>query len=406
MTTHTATDPAAQAASRRDLWLVRLYYFIWMGGLGFILAFINLFFRRQGLSGTQIGVLGTVASVASLIAAPVWGHWSDRVPQPRRLIQIGLVVSAIMMMLLSQQRAFIWMAVLMAADAAVGAGVGPLSSALGMGVAHKVGYGSVRLWGSLGWAFVVLLAGWLIEQTGMFSMFVGYAIAMVISVVVVNLIRPGAIRSSGVVSSGGGAPLTVGGLLKNRMLLGLTVMLTIFLMGQIGVLRFEAIYLDELGASETVIGLVSTIGAVVELPGMIIADRVIQRYGARRALLAAMVIRVGMMIAVLAAPRVPTIIAIRAVNGIAFSLINVGWLTFVSDHTLPEQRNLALALFTVTLPGIVNVLGGPLSGLLYDTYGAYWLYAVALAGYALGWIVLRLTPSDQAHPATPGDSTL
>ena len=40
---------------------------------------------------------------------------------------------------------------------------------------EKAGFGSVRLWGSLGWAAAAPVAGWLIERTGLFAPFAGYA---------------------------------------------------------------------------------------------------------------------------------------------------------------------------------------------------------------------------------------
>ena len=39
-----------------DLIFARMYYFAFMGGWGFILPFMNLFFVSLGLSGKQIGV--------------------------------------------------------------------------------------------------------------------------------------------------------------------------------------------------------------------------------------------------------------------------------------------------------------------------------------------------------------
>jgi MFS family permease len=72
-------------ASQRNLWTLRLYYFLLIGGGGFLFPFINLFYTQQGLSGTEIGLLGTFASLAALIAAPWWGRRSDVASQPRRL---------------------------------------------------------------------------------------------------------------------------------------------------------------------------------------------------------------------------------------------------------------------------------------------------------------------------------
>ena len=64
-------------APQRNLSTLRLYYFLLIGGGGFLFPFINLFYTQQGLSGTEIGLLSTFASLAALIAAPWWGRRGD-----------------------------------------------------------------------------------------------------------------------------------------------------------------------------------------------------------------------------------------------------------------------------------------------------------------------------------------
>jgi MFS family permease len=87
---HLPTDfsgpPGSDSSSSSELRPLRLLYFLYFGGLGFIYPFLNLIFRRAGLTGTQIGWLATISSACALLAAPVWGRWSDRLPDPRRLI--------------------------------------------------------------------------------------------------------------------------------------------------------------------------------------------------------------------------------------------------------------------------------------------------------------------------------
>jgi hypothetical protein len=53
----------------------------------------------------------------------------------------------------------------------------------------RAGFGSVRLWGSLGWAVTALVGGWLIEQTGLFTMFAGYALSGFAGIALLALLR-------------------------------------------------------------------------------------------------------------------------------------------------------------------------------------------------------------------------
>src|SRR5437879_3569560 len=99
---------------RRTLWLFRLYYLIWMGGGGFLLPYISLFLVRQKLSGTEIGLISTILSISTLIAAPIWGRRGDAAHDPRRLLQVALLGNAVLYLLISQQKLFGWLALLYA----------------------------------------------------------------------------------------------------------------------------------------------------------------------------------------------------------------------------------------------------------------------------------------------------
>ena len=178
-------------AFQRNLWTLRLYYFMMIGGSGFLFPFINLFYIQQGLSGTEIGVLATCASLAALIAAPWWGRRSDVTVYPRRLLQFGLLATSLCMLALSQQTIFGWMAVIVTLDALLSVNVAPLSDVIALAVIKqgRAGFGSVRLWGSLGWAVTALLGGWLIERTGLFTMFAGYAISGCTSIALLAMLK-------------------------------------------------------------------------------------------------------------------------------------------------------------------------------------------------------------------------
>src|SRR5512139_402449 len=269
--------------SQRNLWTLRLYYFMLIGGGGFLFPFINLFYTRQGLSGTEIGLLSTFASLAALIAAPGWGRRSDATLHPRRLLQFGLLATSLCMLALSQQTIFAWMALIVTLDATLSINVAPLSDVVALAVIKgRAGFGSVRLWGSLGWAVTALLGGWLIEQMGLFTMFAGYAISGFASIALLAILQmPRWVQHADRTEAPATSPswrATFAELWRDRTLLGLTLALSILWFSINGFHQFEPVFLNQLGAGETIIGLASTIGAAVELPAMLWVDRLGRRY--------------------------------------------------------------------------------------------------------------------------------
>mgnify|MGYP003534118255 FL=1 len=139
---------------------MRAYYLLWTGAGGFVFPFISLFYAQKGLSGTQMGWLTTIGSLIGLISAPFIGRISDNAINPRRVLQLCLFGSGALMLALGQQNLFIAMAVIIAIEALVGAPVYPLSDAQALSISsEKEGFGSIRLWGSLGSATTAFIGG-------------------------------------------------------------------------------------------------------------------------------------------------------------------------------------------------------------------------------------------------------
>ena len=381
-------------ASQRNLWTLRLYYFLLIGGGGFLFPFVNLFYTQQGLSGTEIGWLSTMASLVALIVAPWWGRRSDTTTHPRLLLQFGLLATSLCMLVLSQQTVFAWMAIIVMLDALLSINVAPLSDVVALAVTKqgRAGYGSVRLWGSLGWAVTALLGGWLIEQTGLFTMFAGYAISGFASIALLAVLKmprwnhpPDRIEATPTPR----LRQSLIQLTRDRTLLGLALALSVLLFAINGIRQFEPVFLNQLGAGETLIGLASTIGAMVELPAMLWVDRLGRRHGSGQLLRMSFLLYAVCALSVVIAPTIPVILFSHVIDGVAYSFFAVALVLFIGEVAPDRQVTMMMAVFTVTLPSIVRMVSAPVGGWVFDVRGAYALYVIGVIGSALGWLIMK-----------------
>jgi PPP family 3-phenylpropionic acid transporter len=182
-------------------------------------------------------------------------------------------------------------------------------------------------------------------------------------------------------------------------MLGLGLALIISWLTSAGRYQFEAIYLNQLGAGESVIGLINTVGAIIELPAMLWADRLVRRYGARSVFQGSFLLEALAMGFVLIWPSVITMFAMRLVAGIAYSLYVIGMTLFITERAPNGQSTTLLALYSVTLRSLVGLASGPLSGLAFDAWGAYWLFAIALGGCLLTWGTLQVSQLGTSPPS-------
>lgn len=378
--------------NKRDLWLMRAFYFCALGGTGFIAPFINLFFTRQGLNGTQVGLIASMGSVVAMLVAPIWTSEGTRRGIVRQALQISLFLSAISYLLLGQQKTFLWIAMLNTFRILVSSATSPLSDSLAISVtgATRSGFGSIRVWASMGWAVIVLFSGWLIQTTGMYSGFIGTAVMLFIGYLMLFRIRPGIFQPQQVGGKAkSGALIDVAkGMIHNPAMIGVGLMMIAIGLGNSGVAQFEIVYMNQLGAPESILGIAGMVSSVVEIPCMLLSDRLVRRKGARSLLMISMAMYIFLRLIVFLFPSVLMIIAQRAVGGIAFSFYTVALVRFLSDNSNAQERGTVMALFSVTLANLIGIVATPIAGFAFDQVGAHWLYVVAAAGYLLGWASL------------------
>jgi PPP family 3-phenylpropionic acid transporter len=377
----------------RNLAFIRLYYLFWLGASGFIYPFISLFYKEQGLSGTQMGLLGTVASIIGLVSAPLIGRLSDSVSNPRRVLQACLMGSAILFLILSQQNVFLWIAVIIALEAMIGAPIFPLSDAQALNVANhqKEGYGSIRLWGSLGWAITAFIGGWIVERTGLVSVFVGYATCFALcSLMLGALTTPSSLAPK---DDEAHPPLkdVLRGLVRDRALIGLAITFAIFWLTSNGRQQFEALYMQQLGASERVIGFAYTYPALIEIPIMLWADRLMRKYGAGKLLTAALFIEGLVMGIIVFSPSLNSILFMRLASSVYYSFYAVASIAYASERAPVGQSATVLSLYFVTLGSTISLVASPISGMIFDHLGAYPLYLIAMIGAFAAWLTLIFT---------------
>lgn len=382
----------------KDLLFARAYYFAFMGGWGFILPFLNLFYVNLGFSGTQIGTITSTSSIVGLLFAPLIVSEIKKRSNARSILQTIVVLGALGYFLLGQQTIYLVILGIVFVHSLAVSGVMPVSDSMAVSVSKSTGsgYGSVRVFASLGWIVTVLASGWLIERFGFIAGFIGVTLMWISGAGIAFFIQPDYFASKlNLQLPKTNLATTFKRVIRDRTLLGFAVALIFIGFTNSGVLQFENVFLAELGASKRIISVAGILGAVVELPFMLYADRYVRRYGADRILLIAIIMTVLQRAAVLIFPSIIMIMMVRFIGGIAFSLYTVSFIGLISSRTDESETGTVIALYTVTLASLVNILAAPVSGAIFDIVGARWLYGLAASGYAIGAVCIWITRPHQ-----------
>lgn len=62
----------------------------------------------------------------------------------------------------------------------------------------------------------------------------------------------------------------------------------------------------------------------------------------------------------------------------------VSFTVFIVERAPAKQSATVLVLYTIIIAGAVNIVFSPSSGMIFDAFGAYWLYVSAMAGCIVG----------------------
>ncbi len=374
-----------------------MYFLLFMGGWGAVLPFINLFMARQGLSGTQIGGIIAAGAFFSLFAASFWTQLHVDSENPLAILAFTLIVSGLVTLLLGLQTAFLGIAIFYCLRMIFTAAHVTTGDLLALYVISgtQVCYGTIRFWGSLGWAIVVLITGWMNQKYSIrhgFFLYAALNLAAVFTLIAIREKPGGSAQARRNPLQYFKAIQDVSGLAP---LLGINVLQLIISVGNLGIVNFETLYLNNLGAAEVLIGISCMVSSVVELPAMPLADRLIRKYGIRQMLLLALMINSIMRGLVLLLPGIWMIIVTRAVGGIAYSLLTVAIVE--SANRLSDRRHsgTALVVLAVIVPTVTSMLFSPLFGLLYDVFNTRFLYLVSLSGYLIAafWLLWWKQPA-------------
>jgi PPP family 3-phenylpropionic acid transporter len=377
--------------SNKDLFFARAYYFAYMGGVGFIAPFINLFYVSLGLHGTQIGAIGSLGAIVGLVVSPVVVTEIKKLPQARTLLQLSLVLGATGYFLLGQQTVFPFILIIIFFNTIITAGITPTSDSMAVTVSSQAGtgYGSIRVWASVGWVVTVLTAGWLVQRFGYVAGFTGVSLIWLMAAGLVLFIPAHYfVAKEGIELSKPSVRKALRHILHDRVLLGFAVAVIFIGFSNNGVLQFENVFLAQLGASKQLISVAGILSAIVEIPFMIYADKFVRRAGAHQVMFLALGMIALQRATVLLLPHIATIMIVRFLGGTSFSFYTIAYMGLISSRTKSHETGTVLALYTVTLSGIVSMLAAPISGALFDAYGARPLYALAMAGYAIGAVIL------------------
>ncbi|MCS7060670.1 MAG: MFS transporter, partial [Anaerolineae bacterium] len=312
----TASPSNDAAGADHSLLPLKALYALYFGGLGIYFTFINVYYRSIGLSGAQIGLLNTVAPLVGLFAGTVWGLLSDRFGRTRLLLMVATVGLIASTLLLATVQSFAALVLPVALFSLFNSAIVPLVDSVTLATLgeHRERYGAQRIWGSIGFIITSSLSGFLVDALGIRVIFIGFALALGLHVLVLRWLPERSIELRGSILRG------LPALVRQPAWLLFMVSVTLIATAGYAMGAFLSLTVKTLGGSDALVGLAWTIAALSELPIMAGSAWLLSKVGPARLLtIAFLVYSVRMFLySVVQVPE--SVLLINLVGGMSFGL--------------------------------------------------------------------------------------
>jgi MFS transporter, PPP family, 3-phenylpropionic acid transporter len=395
-----------EKARPKRLWVVWLLFFFQFAGIGVYFTFLNVYYRQAGLSGTQIGFINMATALVAVVCTVFWGYLSDRTGNNRALIAIGAVGALITAQFVPQVHTFGAFLVIGMIGSLLGSAPNTLidSTTLALLGDRREEYGRYRLGGTIGYIITTLTVGFVSDRVGLDFMFPAYGVTMAIFAIIA--LRLPAMPVHRVVQARAG----IGRLIRTPAWVYLMLVVLLCWIASNASITFMGVSLQSMGATQSLIALAVTVGAIIEIPFMLYSGAFLRRYGPVRLLFVAMILMI-IRYSMLGWMPVPAwAIAINMLNGPSYTFFWNSSITYANKMAPPNMAGTVQGLFNSTV-GLAGVVSALLAGMLFDRVGPNGLFTVmafvclaALILFAVGNFIQRKKRlADRALPSAPID---
>lgn len=352
--------------------------------IGFFNPYLSLWLKELGYGVATIGLLVSLQSATRLFAPYAWGWVSDHTGERAQLLRYSAMVALGLSCGLWFEWSLVGLSVLLLLMFACTSGMMPMSEAA---MAHLVTqggrfdaarYGRVRLWGSLGFLVTVMAAGIWFEHAGMGS-FPAWTTLSLLAVVASAWWLPNhkEVHAEQVVR------VELWPVLRQPAVRWFFAAIFFHVLAHISLYIFFSLYLDALGFSKVVIGVLWAVSVVCEIAWFFTQGRWLPRLSLSAWLLLAAGLTALRMGATAAWPVLPVLLLAQTVHAITFAGHHTVCIALLSHHFPGRLRGRGQALFAVLGYGLPGVIGGVFGGMLSARWGLGSIYWAAAASGVL-----------------------
>jgi PPP family 3-phenylpropionic acid transporter len=365
----------APAALGREGWQhasnsVRAGYFWAFAAVGAFGPFTTIYYRELGFSGLEVGVLAALPALCIAFTGPIWGSIADALSAHRVLIRNAISLAALIALAVTRATTFVPILILIGLLALATTPVASFLDGYAVAIGERLGpsYGSLRVWGSIGYTAAVFTVGRIMGDQVDRTFIVAYAACWAVTLLTtIGLPRLGE-RHARPLFSGFGA------FRRNRPLMVLLATSYLVTSATAILNGFLGIRIKELGGGASLVGVAIALGAISELPVLAFGSWFLRRIGAPN-LIAIAIAVYSLRLAVYGLITAPSwILPFQALHGLSYGAFLTASVLLAHRFAGREHAATAQTLLGAFSFGLGSITGSLVGGALLDAVGSAWLF--------------------------------
>ena len=373
-------------------WAFGSFFFLYFAYVGLVSPYASLFFLDRGFNVIEIAVLMSMLQITRIVGPFSWGWLSDYLSNRVGIIRFCACLAALVFICIfflnSYLAFFVWMFVLHTIlSSLMPLGESATVHALFKDNSFDKRYGRLRLWGSIGFIAMVLVAGELFQRKGIeIYPIIGMIVLSLLALITFLLHEPKMERRK---------------MVKGELLVVLFnpdvrwFLLSGFFMifAHAALYVFYSLYLSNLGYNKFQIGLFWALGVFAEVIFFYFQSKVLSRLDAEVVLQASFGVGVVRFALIALYPLTPVLIFAQILHAGTFAAHHSAATKLLQRWFTGSLQARGQALMATISYGLGGTLGGLCAGWIWDAFQPRDVFVMsALACGLAGMAIQKLRP--------------
>jgi PPP family 3-phenylpropionic acid transporter len=373
-------------------WRLSGFYGLYFALIGCIMPFWGLFLQEKAFDAADIGILLALFSGVRIFAPNIWAsisHWVGNFISSIQLLRLGGVLMLVCFVAIYWATEFWHYALIMLVYGFFWSAILPQYEILTLNHTKNDldAYGSIRLWGSIGFIVLVSLLGWALDFISL-NYLPAIMLVLMLAIVFNSFVLPPALKeiepfgqvaedhNVDSLSASSSDRIRVG---VNWGLISFLVITVLIQISHGPYYVFFSIYLQQLDYSHWMIGLLWSLGVFSEIIIFWKIAVFMRRWSLRElVILSLLLTAIRWLMTAYFADNGFILIVSQCLHAFSFGLLHVVSIKYIAIFYPGKQQLHGQALYSGLGFGLGGALGAYLAGLGWAAYGAVWVWPITL----------------------------